>query len=247
MAHPSFTLLASSGAWLRRGVRWLPALALGVVAVLGTASAGEEAVPLPAPELDAPMPASEALQTAVLAGGCFWGVQAVFQHVKGVTNAVSGYSGGSDSDPTYEEVSWGSTGHAESVEITYDPRQISYGKILQVFFSVAHDPTQLNRQGPDRGTQYRTNIFYTDAVQKQVAETYIAQLDKAGVFDEPIVTRVDPLAAFYPAEGYHQDFAYLNPTYPYIVFNDAPKVENLKRLFPDLYRDDPALVAEARM
>jgi len=177
-----------------------------------------------------------------LAGGCFWGVQAVFQHTKGVTSAVSGYAGGDAKTAHYEVVGTGRTGHAESVAVTFDPRQISYGRILQIYFSVAHNPTELNRQGPDVGTQYRSAIFYADDEQRRVAGAYIAQLDKAHVFNAPIVTRLEPLHGFYPAENYHQDFAVLHPSYPYIVFNDLPKVENLKRLFPHDYRDTPVTV-----
>jgi peptide-methionine (S)-S-oxide reductase len=169
-------------------------------------------------------------------------VQAVFQHTKGVTNAVSGYAGGQKDTAHYEMVGTGRTGHAESVQVTFDPTQISYGKILQVYFSVAHNPTELNYQGPDEGTQYRSAIFYSDDEQKHVAEAYIAQLDKAKTFHGPIVTKLEPLAGFYPAEDYHQDFAVLHPTYPYIVFNDAPKVDNLKRLFAADYRDTPVTV-----
>src|SRR6201999_3361982 len=176
----------------------------------------------------------------------FWGVQGVFQHTAGVVNAVSGYAGGSKSTADYNTVSTGSTGHAESVEIKYDPKKISYGKILQIFFSVAHDPTQLNRQGPDTGTQYRSALFPVDAEQARIAKDYIAQLDAAHVFKSAIVTRIEPGKAFYPAEDYHQDFLTLNPTYPYIVYNDLPKVENLKQIFPDLYREKPVLVAEAK-
>jgi len=182
-------------------------------------------------------------EVAVLAGGCFWGVQGVFQHVKGVTNAVSGYAGGSSANAQYEMVSRGDTGHAESVNITFDPRQISYGRILQIYFSVAHDPTELNRQGPDRGTQYRSAIFPENPEQARVARAYIDQLNGAHVFDAPIATRVEPLKAFYRAEKYHQDFLALNPSYPYIAINDMPKIDDLKRLFPDLYRDRPALVS----
>ena len=175
-------------------------------------------------------------QVAVLAGGCFWGVDAVFKHVKGVTSVVSGYSGGSAASAQYETVSSGTTGHAESVKITYDSAKVSYGQLLQVFFAVAHDPTELNRQGPDHGTQYRSAIFYADAGQKQVAQAYIAQLDKARVFGQPIVTQVVPLKAFYPAEGYHQNFLALHPDNPYIVINDLPKLDALRRAFPVLYR-----------
>ena len=207
-----------------------------------SARAAEAAVVIPAPAVDTPAATGEALQTAVLAGGCFWGVQAVFQHTKGVTQAVSGYSGGAKETARYDLVSSGRTGHAEALHITFDPRQISYGKILQVFFSVAHNPTELNRQGPDVGTQYRSAIFYQDETQRRVAENYIAQLDKTGVFKRPIVTKLEPLAAFYPAEDYHQDYATRYPSQPYIVFNDLPKIENLKRLFADLYGESPVLV-----
>jgi len=210
---------------------------------LGPAQA-EPATVIPAPVVDASASA-DGVQTVVLAGGCFWGVQGVFQHAKGVVQAVSGYSGGSKDTAVYETVSGGRTGHAESVEVKFDPRQISYGKILQIYFSVAHDPTELNRQGPDSGTQYRSAIFTTNPEQQQVAEAYIDQLNKAGVFKSPIVTQIKPLAAFYPAEAYHQDYATLHPTQPYIAYNDLPKIENLKRLFGDLYRDKPVLVAAA--
>jgi peptide-methionine (S)-S-oxide reductase len=179
----------------------------------------------------------------VLAGGCFWGVQGVFQHVNGVTNALSGYAGGDKETAQYETVSAGGTGHAESVRVTFDPRRISYGRILQIYFSVAHDPTELNRQGPDTGTNYRSAIFPTSPDQARIAKAYIDQLNQAHVFDATIVTTIEPDRAFYPAEDYHQDFLVRNPTYPYIVINDLPKVENLKRLFPDLYRDDPVLVS----
>lgn len=191
--------------------------------------------PVPAPLVDTKLASAPAKQTAVVAGGCFWGIQAVFQHVKGVVNATSGYSGGSAKTAEYEVVSTGETGHAESVQITYDPSQVTYGELLRVFFSVAHDPTELNRQGPDEGTQYRSVIFYGNDEQKQIAEAYIAQLDKAGVFPHRIVTQVVPLQAFYPAEGYHQNYARLHPKQPYIMFNDAPKVTHLKQEFPELY------------
>jgi len=218
-------------------------LAVFAGAALLAPAMAEEGRALPPPALDAP--AGEATsEVAVIAGGCFWGVQGVFQHVKGVTNAVSGYAGGAKESATYDKVSGGSTGHAEAVSVTFDPRQISYGQILQIYFSVAHDPTQLNRQGPDRGTQYRSAIFPGSPEQASIATAYIAQLDKAKAFDRAIVTKTDA-APFYPAEAYHQDFLTRNPTYPYIVYNDLPKIEALKRLFPDLYRDKPALVAEA--
>ncbi len=179
----------------------------------------------------------------MLAGGCFWGVQGVFQHVDGVRSAVSGYDGGAASTAHYEMTSQGDTGHAELVRITYDPHKISYGKILQIFFSVAHDPTELNRQGPDEGTQYRSAIFPSDAEQARVAKAYIAELNSAHVFHKPVVTTVEPGKTFYPAEAYHQDFLAKNPGYPYIVINDLPKIQALKRLFPELYRPDPVLVS----
>jgi peptide-methionine (S)-S-oxide reductase len=199
-----------------------------------TAKAGTPAA-VPAPTVDAPRASAPSRQTAVVAGGCFWGIQAVFQHVKGVISATSGYSGGTRKSPDYEEVSTGETGHAESVQIVYDPSQITYGELLRVFFSVAHDPTQLNRQAPDEGTQYRSVIFYGSDEQKHIAEAYIAQLNQAKVFPRAIVTQVVPLQAFYTAEAYHQNYAALHPNQPYIMFNDAPKVEHLKQEFPDLY------------
>lgn len=205
-------------------------------------SAQEAAVELPKPMLDTQ---ETGLQKAVIAGGCFWGIQAVYQHTEGVRNAVSGYSGGTKDTANYSAVSASTTKHAEAVEITYDPKKISYGRILQIFFSVAHNPTQLNYQGPDHGPQYRSNIFYANAEQKKVAEAYIAQLGKVGAFKQPIVTRVDKLEAFYPAEDYHQDYALKHPNNPYIAFNDAPKVENLKRVLPDVYRNEPVTVASA--
>jgi peptide-methionine (S)-S-oxide reductase len=191
--------------------------------------------PVPAPVTDAKLASAPSQQTTVVAGGCFWGIQAVFQHVKGVISATSGYAGGSAKNAEYEIVSTGETGHAESVQIVFDPSQITYGELLRVFFSVAHDPTELNRQGPDEGTQYRSAIFYTSNEQKQIADAYIAQLDKAGVFKHRIVTQVVPLPAFYPAEAYHQNYAALHPNQPYIMFNDAPKVAHLQQEFPDLY------------
>jgi peptide-methionine (S)-S-oxide reductase len=209
--------------------------ALFAVAACNARASAPALAPVPAPLVDAKLAAVPAKQTAVVAGGCFWGIQAVFQHVKGVLNATSGYSGGSARNAEYEVVSTGETGHAESVQITYDPSQITYGELLRVFFSVAHDPTELNRQGPDEGTQYRSVIFYSSDEQKQIAEAYIAQLDKAGVFPHRIVTQVVPLQAFYPAEAYHQNYATLHPMQPYIMFNDAPKVAHLKQEFPELY------------
>ena len=206
---------------------------LGVTACNAKANPATAAVPAPA--VDAPRAPAPGQQTAVFSGGCFWGVQAVFQHVKGVITATSGYSGGPAKNADYELVSTGETGHAESVQIVYDPSQITYGELLRVFFSVAHDPTQLNRQGPDEGTQYRSAIFYANDEQKRISQAYIAQLDQAKVFPRPIVTQVAPLQAFYPAEAYHQNYAALHPNQPYIVFNDAPKVAHLRQLFPDFY------------
>ena len=202
--------------------------------------AAEDAVVIPPSAAD--VPASDGVQTVVLSGGCFWGVQGVFQHTAGVVSAVSGYSGGSKANAQYELVSTGTTGHAESVEVKYDPKRISYGKILQIFFSVAHDPTQLNRQGPDTGSQYRSAIFTTSDAQKKTAEAYIAQLDAAKVYPKPIVTKVSALQAFYPAESYHQDYLTLHPSQPYIAYNDLPKVENLKKLFAENYQEKPTLV-----
>ncbi len=176
-------------------------------------------------------------QTAVLAGGCFWGVEGVFEHMRGVQSVVSGYAGGESGTATYRQIGTGRTGHAESVQITFDPKEVSYGEILRVFFSVAHDPTQLNRQGPDTGPQYRSAIFYTSDAQRDLAKSYIADLDKSGKFRGAIVTKVDPLKAFYPAEKYHQDFIAHNPRHPYVVFNDLPKIRNLKRLYPEYYRE----------
>jgi peptide-methionine (S)-S-oxide reductase len=202
--------------------------------------AAEDAVKIPPPAADTQT--GDGIQTAVLSGGCFWGVQGVFQHTAGVTSAVSGYAGGSQMTATYEQVSSGSTGHAESVQIKYDPKKVSYGKILQIFFSVVHDPTQLNRQGPDSGTQYRSAIFTTSDEQKKVAEAYIAQLNAAKVYPKPIVTKIGPLQGFFAAEAYHQDYLTLHPNQPYIAYNDLPKVENLKKLFADNYIEKPTLV-----
>jgi peptide-methionine (S)-S-oxide reductase len=202
----------------------------------------EKASVVPAPASDA-MAAQTTSEVAVLAGGCFWGVQGVYQHVKGVTSAISGYAGGQKNTAHYEIVGNGGSGHAESVQVTFDPRQVTYGRLLQVFFSVVHDPTQLNRQGPDVGTQYRSAIFPANAEQEKVANAYIAQLNQARVFKAAIVTKIEMDRPFYQAEDYHQDFLEKNPTYPYIVINDAPKVRDLKRLFPDLYRAAPVLVS----
>ena len=209
------------------------------------AALAESAVTIPPPAAEASAQ-SAGLETAVLAGGCFWGIQAVYQHVKGVKNAVSGYAGGAQKDAVYDTVSSGRTTHAESVRVTFDPREISYGKILQIYFAVAHDPTQLNRQGPDTGPQYRSEIFPQNEAQQKIAQDYIAQLDKTGVFKRPIVTKTQTMKVpFYAAEGYHQDYATKHPYQPYIVINDAPKVENLKKTFPDVWRDQPVTVAEA--
>jgi len=210
----------------------LMVIMVGVVAC----NAGDRAaVNVPSPAVDATLAASKSQQTAVISGGCFWGIQAVFQHVKGVISATSGYSGGEAKTAEYELVSNGDTGHAESVKIVYDASKITYGQLLRVFFSVAHDPTELNRQGPDTGTQYRSSIFYGNDEQKRIADAYIAQLDKAKVFARPIVTQVVPLKGFYPAESYHQNYASNHPDDGYIVYNDAPKVAHLQQQFPDLY------------
>jgi peptide-methionine (S)-S-oxide reductase len=223
-------------------------LALLLAASVGlqdSARAHGSALAAPVPVLDNAK-ASGVTQTAVLAGGCFWGTQAVFEHVKGVRRVLAGYSGGGAATARYDTVSTGATGHAESVQVTFDPAVVSYGEILRVFFSVAHDPTELNRQGPDEGTQYRSAIFYADGTQQRIALAYIAQLGRVKTFAGPIVTRVDPLQGFYPAEDYHQDYLAHHPSDPYIVYNDQPKLANLKRLLPELYRGQPALVALSR-
>ncbi len=225
------------------------AAAIGLLAIstvnVAPSFAAEDAVVIPPPAVD--VQNASGIQTAVLAGGCFWGVQGVFQHTKGVVNAVSGYSGGNQRNADYHMVSTGTTGHAESVEIKFDPKKISYGKILQIFFSVAHDPTQLNRQGPDSGTQYRSAIFTTSDEQKNVADAYIAQLNAAGVYKKPIVTKVGPLQGFFAAETYHQDYLTLHPTQPYIAYNDIPKVENLRKLFAENYVEKPTLVSSVKV
>ncbi|MGX5831609.1 peptide-methionine (S)-S-oxide reductase MsrA [Mesorhizobium sp. 43Arga] len=230
-----------------------PFFTRGALAVLGFAAAAafwqtparsaEDAVVIPPPAMDEK--AAPGSETAIFAGGCFWGVQGVFQHVKGVSKAVSGYTGGAKDDAVYETVGTGRTGHAESVEITYDPSKVTYGQLLQVYFSVAHNPTQLNFQGPDSGTQYRSTIFAENDTQKKIAQSYIDQLDKAKLYPARIVTTIETGKTFYPAENYHQDFLTLNPTYPYIVYNDLPKVANLKQLFPALYSEKPVLVLSA--
>jgi peptide-methionine (S)-S-oxide reductase len=206
--------------------------------------AAEAAVNIPPPADDLMATPAATVETAVLAGGCFWGVQGVFQHITGVRNAISGYAGGEASSARYEAVGSGRTGHAEAVQITYDPQQISYGRILQIYFSVAHNPTELNRQGPDSGPQYRSTIFVQDATQARIAKAYIAQLNKAGSFGVPIVTTTETQKSFFPAEAYHQDYLVQHPNAPYIVYNDLPKIDNLKRLFPDRYRAAPVLVGK---
>ena len=231
-------------------VQWRVSALLTMVLLLvggglwAAASGATNAQPIPAPAIDEPA-GQRTSEVAVLAGGCFWGVQGVFQHVTGVTNAVSGYAGGSEATAHYEIVSTDTISHAESVRITFDPRRISFGRLLQIYFSVAHDPTELNRQGPDDGTQYRSAIFPQSEEQARVAAAYIAQLGQAHVFAAPIVTRIEPGKAFYPAEAYHQNYLTENPNSPYIVINDMPKLAALKRVFPTLYRPDPVLVAQA--
>jgi peptide-methionine (S)-S-oxide reductase len=227
----------------------LTACVMALLVVVGLAlksgeATAEGARTLPLPLSDLP-PNGATSATVVLAGGCFWGVQGVFQHVKGVTSAVSGYAGGDKKTAQYDRVSYGTTGHAEAVEITYDPRQISYGRLLHIFFSVVHDPTQLNRQGPDTGPQYRSALFPINAEQAEVAKAYIVQLDQAHAFKKAIVTRIEPDRAFYPAEDYHQDYLTRNPRAPYIAINDMPKIDDLKSLFPELYRATPMLVLGA--
>ena len=217
------------------------ALALAASASLVRADGRPRAIPAPARD----EPAHEAPETIVFAGGCFWGVQGVFQHVNGVTRAISGYAGGAAATAHYNMTSRGDTGHAESVAVTFDPAKISLGRILQIYFAVAHDPTELNRQGPDEGSQYRSAIFPRDAEQAKVARDYIAQLDHAHAFAAPIVTRIEPGKTFYPAEAHHQDFLARNPDYPYIVTNDLPRIAALRRLYPDEYRADPVLVGAA--
>jgi peptide-methionine (S)-S-oxide reductase len=213
-----FAVLLVGGVWLR-----------------GAGTATADAVAVPDPAVDAPLAAAQGEQTAVLAGGCFWGVEAVFEHVKGVKSVTSGYAGGGANPARYEAVSSGTTGHAESVRIVYDPSRVTYGQLLKVFFAVAHDPTELNRQGPDTGTQYRSAIFYANDEQKRIAEAYVEQLNRANVFGRSVVTQVSPLDSFHPAEAYHQDYLERHPDEPYIVINDLPKVKNLRKLFPQLY------------
>jgi peptide-methionine (S)-S-oxide reductase len=216
-------------------------LAVGLIASQRFANSAEPATKIPAPSQDEKVVAAHG-ETAVFAGGCFWGVQGVFEHVRGVKQVASGYTGGAASTAHYDTVEEGDTGHAESVQVTYDPTQITYGRLLQIFFSVAHDPTELNHQGPDRGTQYRSAVFPVNQDQRSIAQAYIAQLDKARVFSAPVVTRVENFNGFYPAEAYHQNYLALHPGDPYIVINDLPKLANLKKIFPDLYLNDPLLL-----
>jgi peptide-methionine (S)-S-oxide reductase len=225
--------------WIR-GFTAALLVAVAVSFALATSSKSEQ---IPAPASDAALASKAGEESVVFSGGCFWGVQAVFQHVKGVLSATSGYSGGEAKSAQYEVVSTGETGHAESVKVVFDPSQVSYGQLLHVFFSVAHDPTELNRQGPDEGTQYRSAIFYTTPEQLKITQAYISQLETAHTFKHKIVTQVAPLKGFYPAEAYHQNYATLHPDSMYIRFNDAPKVENLKKQFGQLYRESPQLVA----
>jgi peptide-methionine (S)-S-oxide reductase len=225
----------------------LSAASLLITACTGPLSAlggATPAVSIPAPTMDEPAGTPSARETALLAGGCFWGVQGIFEHVRGVDRAVSGYAGGAEPTAHYDLVSTGTTGHAESVQISYEPAQITYGRLLQIYFSVVHDPTQLNKQGPDVGTQYRSAIFPQNETQKDIAQAYVAQLNKAAVFDAPIVTRIETANGFFAAEAHHQDFLNSNPTYPYIAINDMPKLDNLRRQYPDLYREQPVLVLE---
>jgi peptide-methionine (S)-S-oxide reductase len=233
-------LVSSTGRYV------LAAVAAASIAVFGiatfTAPAQASAVTVPAPAADLSAAPGAATESLVLAGGCFWGVQGVFQHVQGVVSAVSGYAGGAADTAKYEMVGSGSTGHAEAVKVVYDPKKISYGKLLQIYFSVAHNPTELNRQGPDTGTQYRSTIFPANAEQARVAQAYIAQLNTANTFGRKLATTVEPLKTFYPAEAYHQDYLTLHPNQPYIAYNDLPKVEDLKRSFPALYSEKPVLV-----
>jgi peptide-methionine (S)-S-oxide reductase len=232
---------------IRRSLPWisaaLGAAALGALALSSSGRAESPPRPLPAPAAD--LPAGTGLQTATFAGGCFWGIQGVFEHVKGVTKAVSGYSGGTIANPAYEDVSTGETGHAETVRVTFDPAQVSYGQLLQIFFSVGLDPTEVDRQGPDWGTQYRSELFVANPEQERVARAYLAQLAAAHVYDRPIATRIDPAGPFYPAEAYHQDYLEHHPDQPYIAINDLPKVAGLKKLFPGHWRAKPVLVGPA--
>jgi peptide-methionine (S)-S-oxide reductase len=233
-----------ASAWKRSSIAKLAgvvALAVGAIASQRIANSAEPATTVPAPTQDEKVATAHS-ETAVFAGGCFWGVQGVFEHVRGVTQVAAGYTGGAAGTAHYDTVEEGDSGHAESVQITYDPTQITYGRLLRIFFSVAHNPTELNYQGPDHGNQYRSAVFPVNPDQRSVAQAYIAQLDKAHVFSEPVVTRVEDFKGFYPAESYHQNYLVLHPDSPYIVFNDLPKVKDLQRMFPDLYRNDPVLL-----
>lgn len=222
---------------------WLVTAAVAAICSVSSACADAVDKPIPAAKIDAPKAGAAASETAVLAGGCFWGMQGVFEHVKGVTKVVAGYSGGAKETAHYEMVGTETTGHAESVQITFDPRVVSFGEILRVYFSVAHDPTELNYQGPDHGPSYRSEIFFASQTQEKIARAYVAQLNAAHVFGAPIVTKLEKLNGFYAAEGYHQDFLVKNPSYPYIVYNDLPKIDALKRVWPSLYRDKPVTLA----
>ena len=241
MRMSDFTITAAAGLRRRAVLLGLAALpALSITLRPGAIAAQEKPVVIPPPAVDLEETGNKA--TAIFAGGCFWGVQGVFQRVRGVLNAVSGYAGGAPETATYDLTTRGDTGHAETVEITYDPSQVSYGDLLHVFFSVAHNPTQLNFQGPDRGTQYRSAIFVRSREEEDVARAYVAQLDATGLFEGPIVTTLEPFEAFYPAEQYHQDFLTLNPDWPYIVVHDLPKIAALEAIFPDKFRAEPVLV-----
>jgi peptide-methionine (S)-S-oxide reductase len=222
------------------------ALALAACAWACQVGAREINKVIPAPAVDTPAAEAAGPQTAVLAGGCFWGLQGMFEHVQGVTKVVAGYSGGAKETAHYEMVGTETTGHAESVEITFDPKKISYGQLLRLYFSVAHDPTELNRQGPDSGPSYRSEIFFSTPSQERIARAYMDQLNQAKIFPQPIVTKIEPMKGFYPAEDYHQDFLIHNPTYPYIVRNDLPKIDALKKVYPDLYRPTPVALGSAR-
>ena len=228
-----------SSKWFARGIACAMLVAAGAILTSPFASA-KEGIEIPPPAMDEK--SSAATETAIFAGGCFWGVQGVFQHVEGVLDATSGYAGGEEKTAIYEVVGGGKTGHAEAVKVTFNPQKVSYGKLLQVYFSVAHDPTQLNKQGPDYGTQYRSTVFPIGEEQAKVAKAYIDQLDAAKVYSGKIATTIEPEKKFYAAEDYHQNFLTLNPDYPYIVYVDMPKIENLKKIFPDMYRTEPVLV-----
>ena len=243
METPSLSLHAKAAAFLADKALLIAVVAaVAIGAYMATSAAAEKAVMLAAPAYDPAVGGGP--RTAVFAGGCFWGVQAVFQHTKGVLGAVSGYAGGAKDTANYEAVTSGTTGHAESVRVSYDPKQVSYGKLLQIYFSVAHDPTQLERQGPDAGPQYRSALFHADEAQKQVAQRYIAQLESARAFPKKIVTQLAPLTAFYPAEAYHQDYATRNPHSAYIIAFDRPKIDNLRKMMPEVFREQPVLVAD---